>query len=310
MNEPDRSDAPAGRVSVVIIFLNAERFLQEAVESVLVQTYGDWELILVDDGSTDGSVEIARGYALSEPLRIRYLEHEGHKNLGMSASRNLGINRARGAFVALLDSDDVWFPQKLEEQVAVLVAHREAAMVFGRRMYWQSWTGRPEDLGRDSISESGLPENTLFRPPELLTRTYAGRGACLPTPSDLMFRKTAALELGGFEESFAGMYEDQAFLAKVYAHESVFVADACWCRYRQHPDSCVTRAIADGSSLAARRVFLSWLDRYLSRNGMQRTEVAQAIRRRIWAERLPRITRAGMLLKAAVRRAFALNAAV
>src|SRR5258706_2880162 len=78
-------------VSVVVIFLNAERFISEAVESVVAQTYGNWELLLVDDGSNDGSTEIARSYAAKFPDKIRYLEHHGHENRGMSASRNLGI---------------------------------------------------------------------------------------------------------------------------------------------------------------------------------------------------------------------------
>src|SRR5512147_1824882 len=100
-------------VSGVIIFWNAERFLQEAIESVLAQTYPSWELLLVDDGSTDGASEIARSYAARHPERIRYLEHPGHRNRGMSASRNLGLQQSRGALVAFLDSDDVWLPEKL-----------------------------------------------------------------------------------------------------------------------------------------------------------------------------------------------------
>src|SRR3712207_221993 len=83
-------DSPAPRVSVVVIFLDAARFLGEAVASVLGQTYGAWELLLVDDGSTDGSSALARGYAAAQPGRVRYLEHPGHANRGMSAARNLG----------------------------------------------------------------------------------------------------------------------------------------------------------------------------------------------------------------------------
>ncbi|HEX8089705.1 MAG TPA: glycosyltransferase family 2 protein, partial [Blastocatellia bacterium] len=95
-------------VSVIIIFLNAEEFIAEAIESVFDQTYSDWELLLVDDGSTDASAEIALRYAAGYRGRVRYLEHEGHQNRGMSASRNLGIASARGEFVAFLDADDVW----------------------------------------------------------------------------------------------------------------------------------------------------------------------------------------------------------
>ncbi|HVX29430.1 MAG TPA: glycosyltransferase family 2 protein, partial [Nitrolancea sp.] len=109
-------------VSVIIIFWNAEPFLAEAVASVVAQSHPDWELLLVDDGSTDGSTEIAKQLIASDPERMRYLEHPGHANRGMSASRNLGIAHARGAYLAFLDADDVWFPQALAEQVEILRA--------------------------------------------------------------------------------------------------------------------------------------------------------------------------------------------
>src|SRR5579862_1030782 len=99
-------------VSVIISFLNGARFIREAVESVFVQTYRNWELLLVDDGSTDQSTQIAREYASLHSENVRYLEHNGHSNRGLSASRNLGIRRSGGEFLAFLDCDDVWLPQK------------------------------------------------------------------------------------------------------------------------------------------------------------------------------------------------------
>ena len=107
-------------VSIVVIFLDAEAFIEEAIESVLAQTYRHWELVLVDDGSSDGGSEIARRYAASHADRIRYIEHDRHQNRGMSASRNAGIREARGEYIAFLDADDVWFAEKLEHQVAIL----------------------------------------------------------------------------------------------------------------------------------------------------------------------------------------------
>src|SRR5260221_13006285 len=105
-------------VSAIIIFLNEERFLAEAVESVLAQSFVDWELLLVDDGSTDGSAALAGSFARKHH-RIRYLRHPDRANHGMSASRNLGLDHARGQFVGFLDADDVWLPNKLSEQLAV-----------------------------------------------------------------------------------------------------------------------------------------------------------------------------------------------
>jgi glycosyltransferase involved in cell wall biosynthesis len=84
------------RVSVIAIFFNEERFLAEAVESVLAQDFADRELLLVDDGSSDAITRIAQDYALRHPGKVRYLEHAGHANRGMSATRNLGLSQARG----------------------------------------------------------------------------------------------------------------------------------------------------------------------------------------------------------------------
>src|SRR5438093_8888063 len=104
-------------VSSIIIFFNAEKYFAEAIDSALAQTYPNWELILCDDGSTDGSTQIARKYAERYPDRVRYCEHEGHVNRGMSATRNLGLRHARGELIAWLDADDVWLPHKLARQV-------------------------------------------------------------------------------------------------------------------------------------------------------------------------------------------------
>src|SRR5262249_59637534 len=132
-------------VSVVAIFLNGERFLDEAIQSVFVQRYSRWELLLVDDGSSDGSSAIARGYAQQEPARVRYFEHPGHRNLGMSASRNLGLRQARGEYLALLDADDVWLPEKLERQDAVLADHAHVARLYRAPVYRVAWAGRAAD---------------------------------------------------------------------------------------------------------------------------------------------------------------------
>ena len=104
-------------VSIIMIFLNEEQFIREAIESVFAQSYDTWELLLVDDGSMDLSTDIALRCADQHPGQVRYLEHADHQNRGMSASRNLGISHAKGKHIAFLDADDVWSPHKLEQQV-------------------------------------------------------------------------------------------------------------------------------------------------------------------------------------------------
>jgi glycosyltransferase involved in cell wall biosynthesis len=127
-------------VSVIIIFFNSEKFIREAIESVLDQSYDNWELLLVDDGSTDNSTHIAKEYLTRYPQKVCYLEHDGHQNRGMSATRNLGIINAKGVFISFLDSDDVWLPRYIERQVENLMAHPGAGMVYRPVQYWFSWT--------------------------------------------------------------------------------------------------------------------------------------------------------------------------
>ena len=107
--------ATVPRVSVIIPTFNRAHLLPNVVQSVLNQTFADFELIIVDDASTDNTQEVVESF--SDP-RIRYIKHE--QNKGGGAARNTGIEAARGEFIAFLDSDDEWIPQKLEIQVPAL----------------------------------------------------------------------------------------------------------------------------------------------------------------------------------------------
>ncbi|MBD2778163.1 glycosyltransferase [Iningainema tapete] len=266
-------------VSSIIIFLNGEKFLVEAIESIFAQTYDHWELLLVDDGSTDSSTKIALQYAEKFPEKVRYLEHEGHQNRGMSATRNLGISKSKGKYIALLDADDVWLPQKLEQQVAILESHPEAALVYGQDLYWHSWTGKYEDLKRDFMPDLGIQPNKLYKPRELLTLCYPLGEASAPCPSGFLTKREAIEKVGGFEEAFRGMYEDQAFLVKVYLHFSVYVANECWDKYRLHPDSCSSNVERAGKYHSARLFFLNWFANYVSQQGVKDPKINQALQK-------------------------------
>jgi len=260
-------------VSVITIFLDAERFLAEAIESVRAQTDQRWELLLVDDGSTDASSRIASEYAGRDPERIRVLEHPHHENRGMSVSRNLGVAHARGSFVALLDADDVYRPEKLAHQVRLLASHPEAGAIYGTTEYWYSWTGRPEDVARDRPRRRGVPADTLVRPPDLLAR-FLRDDARTPCTCGVLMRRDAVHRAGGFEDAFRGMYEDQVFFYKLFATSPVWVDGQCLERYRQHADSWCHRARErgewDGSDrpTAGHRQFLDWLRGYIETKGL------------------------------------------
>src|SRR5215212_567268 len=185
-------------VSSVMIFLNAEKFIEEAIESVFAQTHDNWELLLVDDGSSDDSSQIALRYAERFPEKVRYLEHPGHQNRGQSASRNLGFSQANGEYIAMLDSDDVWLPHKLQQQVTILDSHPEATVLHGNTQYWYSWTGNPEDNQRDFVPEFIARSNTLFRPPALLILNYPlGKGKS-PSSSNFIMRREVVERTDGF----------------------------------------------------------------------------------------------------------------
>ena len=278
------SDRPL--VAVIIIFLNAEQFIQEAIDSVFGQTYEEWELLLVDDGSTDGSTAIAQSYAADHPTRVRYLEHSEHANCGMSASRNLGIRHARGKYVAFLDADDTWFSFTLEEQVTILETYSEAAMVYGPLLWWYSWNGNPKDSQRDYVERLGVPPNSLIRPPRLLPLFLLDKAA---VPSGMLVRREAVERVGGFEDVFRGEYEDQVFCAKLCLNAPVFVSDRCWYRYRQHLDSSVAVGQMTGSTHSARMVFLNWLARYLSDQKIKDPAVWWALKRELWRLKYPRL---------------------
>src|SRR5438132_1599837 len=110
-------------VSVVIPVYNGERYLADAIQSVRDQTYQNFEVIVVDDGSTDGSADVAQRFGEA----IRYV-HQA--NGGVCKARNAGIAAARGAYIAFLDQDDLWLPDKLAAQVTYLDSHPEVGAVY------------------------------------------------------------------------------------------------------------------------------------------------------------------------------------
>ena len=267
-----------------MIFLNEEQFLEEAIQSVFQQTYTNWELLFVDDGSTDASTRLAQRYAAEDPDRVRYLEHQDHQNRGMSASRNLGIGHARGDFMATLDADDTWLPEKLERQVTAAKARPEAGMVFGPTYYWFSWTGDPDAKTNDWVTDLIFPPNSLVRQPDSLIATLRGAP---PATCSILLRRSLIDKLGGWEESFRGLFEDQVFLAKVFANEAVYVSDECLARYRMQPDSSCYVALREGTFHPARQAYLNWLESYWAEQGLQESDAWEVLQEELARYRHP-----------------------
>jgi glycosyltransferase involved in cell wall biosynthesis len=248
-------------VSVVVIFHNEERFLADAIRSVQEQTHTAWELLLVDDGSTDGSAAIAAAAAAADPARIRCLEHPGRVNRGMSASRNLGLFAARGEYVAFLDGDDIYLPERLRRHVEILDAQPGVGVVQSDHIRWRSWSGADprHDLGRPFLAVG----DQLLQPPlgllRILLVPYLVAGIC-----NITVRREAAVAAGGFVDRFSSLYEDQAFVARMMHAHSVYILQEYLACYRHHPRSA-TRTLKEqggrGSLVADElgRAYWDWL---------------------------------------------------
>jgi glycosyltransferase involved in cell wall biosynthesis len=255
-----------GLVSIVTTFLNGREFFEEAQNSVFAQTYADWEWLLVDDGSSDGSTELAKDLEARFPARIRYLCHAGHQNRGMSASRNVGLRHARGEFLGLLDVDDIYLPDKLAVQTEVLRRHPECAMVYGPLHFWYSWGGREEDRQYEFVCRNGPESDVVVAPPTQVLRALDTMNG-LPGSCSMLLRSAAARSVGGFVETFPGMYEDEAFFSKICSTYSVYLLPSSHDRYRQHPNSCCAQAEKRGDYIPgqqnrSRYRFLCWLHDY------------------------------------------------
>lgn len=139
-------------VSIIMPSYNTAAYIKRSIESVIAQTYTDWELIIVDDCSADNTDEVV---AQLRDERIRYLKNE--KNSGAALSRNRALREARGRWIAFLDSDDVWMPQKLEKQIAFM---EENGYAFSYTDYRILWDGKTEDkkicTGPDVIDKKAM----------------------------------------------------------------------------------------------------------------------------------------------------------
>ena len=278
-------------VSSIIIFLNAERFIEEAIESIFAQSYPKWELLLVDDGSTDRSRDIALNYARKYPGKVSYLEHPNHQNRGMSAARNLGLKHAQGEYIAFLDADDVWLPEKLEQQVAIMDEHPEAGMVYGKIFWWYGWTGKPEDLRLDFLRNILLVPNKLYYPPQLCTLFLEDKIRPPGMGCNPLIRKELFTRIGYYEEGFRGMYEDIVMFSKIVLNAPVYVSDRYWAKYRQHADSCSSINHDFSKNIdkicSSRLKYLNWLQRYIDRQNIKHVRISIAILKELWFYRYP-----------------------
>jgi glycosyltransferase involved in cell wall biosynthesis len=150
-------------ISCIIPVFNGERYLREAIDSVLAQTYRTLDVIVVDDGSTDGSAQIAESFGAS--VRVIAQSNQGH-----AAARNTGVQHARGQLLAFLDADDLWHPEKLERQMRLLEQHPNAGgCVAHVRNFWQDPRLQEQAERKAVRGVQGIPG---FSPPNLLAHRW------------------------------------------------------------------------------------------------------------------------------------------
>ena len=280
-------------VSVIIIFYNEERFLGEAIQSVIEQTFTKWELILVNDGSTDSSPEVAKKAAKDHPGRIRYVTHSGGENRGMSASRNRGLEVASAELIAFLDGDDVWLEHKLQNQLADLEAHPEAAMTAGPLLRWLQWTGDPEAKNHEDLMGVGPKKRGRHPYAEQLVSAPTLASFMISddyyTPTGGLIRRAAIDDVGGFVNTFTDAHEDMVALTKICLKYPVYISSDMSHLYRIHPDSYTRVASGYTEVIGARLKYLDWVEEYLRQEGISDVQVDKALRRAQLPLRHPRL---------------------
>ena len=241
-------------VSVITPLFNKEEFLQECIDSVFTQSFPAWEFIIIDDGSTDDSLTIARKAETADPTRIKVLQHSDARNHGVSASRNLGLTHASGTFCAFLDADDVFMREKLAHDVRILTENSDSAAVISRALWWHSDKSQP-----DFMDKFGEPVDRIHTPPSLFRSVFLQGTFNVPCPCAVTIRRDVLSSTSSFDIHLR-TWEDQKFFAELTFRFPVYVSGACVSKYRRVlTNSAWAAAVADGSDRENELYFLKWM---------------------------------------------------
>lgn len=259
-------------VSIIIPFYNREKFLGEAIESVLIQNVSDWELLLIDDGSTDNSVEVVKKYIEEYPEKIYLFSHQDNKNKGASPSRKLGLNHAKGKFISFLDSDDIYLENTLEREIKAFEENTKADAVCGTAECWYSWSDNAKKNEKDFIIDLVLETEKLYQPPDLFIHNMKAGGRKSPTNS-MMLKRRFAEKIKMFSETYNVAWEDQIWWAKMTLNGNIYVMDAVLSKYRLHSDSISSIESQNAFEFVSIKIFLEWLNKYLKKQNIQNKDV-------------------------------------
>jgi glycosyltransferase involved in cell wall biosynthesis len=204
-------------VSVIIPTYNQANFIDKAIESVLSQTYQDFEIIVINDGSTDNTEEIIRGF---KDKRVKYVKK--YKNKGISVARNIGIKVARGKYIALLDSDDEWLPEKLDKQIKILQDESpELGVVYSNLCYIDE---NGKNMNR-KLRNSKKAEGYIY---EDLLEKY-----CVGSPSSFLIKKECFNRVGLFDDLLSGQ-EDWDMWIRIAKYYRFALIKIPLVKYRLH----------------------------------------------------------------------------
>lgn len=190
MNRADHS-----LVSVVVTFYNQAEFVASALDSVLAQTYPAFEVIVVDDGSTDGTLNACSAYG----DRITLIHQE---NAGPSGARNSGLRRSRGSLVAFLDGDDIWSPEKLEVQVALARSHPESGLVAVDGVAFTTAGITADTLYGANLVQLLQTSNDPFLTARCYDMLLDGKYSIMSTPSQVMIPAEVFRQVGAWDPRF------------------------------------------------------------------------------------------------------------
>jgi glycosyltransferase involved in cell wall biosynthesis len=193
---------------------NSSTYLREAIDSVYAQTYGDWEIIFWDNASTDNSAGIAKSY----DEKLRYFLAE--KTVPLGHARNLAIEKARGEYIAFLDCDDMWMPEKLEKQIGFLESHNDVAMVYSDILSID---------GNGNLIENYLKNQKLHRG-YIFDKLLIYNFIAILT---VVLRKKVLDEVGMFDGSYMIDEDYELFLRISESHKIDFI-DSPLAKYRIH----------------------------------------------------------------------------
>jgi glycosyltransferase involved in cell wall biosynthesis len=241
------------------------------------------------------AVRLAEEAVGRDPTRVRCLTHEDGRNHGIAPSRNRGLRAARGEYIASLDADDVWFSNKLADQVKLLDEAPHVQMVFGRSLYWRSWDAAVASAEEDVIPALRVPDRAEVGGEAFVLRMLR-QEVMVPCPSSVLVRAAAARAVCGFGEGVSNLFEDQAFYVKLALEGTMLACDEVWDRYRVHGASVLGSA-SRADSRVARRQFLDWAEGYLSTKGACSGKLARTIRVERWAVDHPRGARVMRMLR-------------